>query len=81
MKFINVAKKYGSKLAVGTGLVAATPLAMAAGTAPDYSAITGAVDYSAISTAVITILSAVAVCIVAYNGGKMLISAIRGARA
>ena len=78
MHYMNVVKKYGSKVAIGSAVLLATPLAMAQ-TAPDYSAITSAADWSTVATAIISIFAAGALVLVAFVGGKFLLRAIRGA--
>lgn len=43
------------------------------------TAITGSIDYSAIVTGLGTVFGAVALVAIAFKGGKMLLSAVRGA--
>ena len=45
----------------------------------DFSPITTTVDYADVILGTLAILGALAVAIVAYNGGRMLVDAIRGA--
>lgn len=71
-----VLRSKGLKLVVCLGALVAASGAhadMAAMTA----AITGAVDYDAIVTAIGVIMAAIAVVLVAFKGGKMLLAALR----
>jgi hypothetical protein len=43
----------------------------------DYSAITDAVDFGTVATAIVTVLAAVAVVLIAFKGGKLLLAAVR----
>jgi hypothetical protein len=73
MKSMNVANKVGALVALVVGFGFA---GIASATAPDYSSITSAVDFAAVSTAIITVLAAVALVLVAYKGGKLLMKAL-----
>jgi len=43
----------------------------------DYSEITDAVDFATVATAIVTVLAAVAVVLIAFKGGKLLLAAVR----
>lgn len=74
MKYMNVARKYGQKLAIAS--VALVPVAsFAAG--PDFSSITSGVDWSTVITGVIAVAALVAAVYVAIRGAKMLVGMIR----
>lgn len=57
----------------GAGLSALAGNAMAV---TDYSSITAAVDFADVATGIVGVLAAVALVMVAFKGGKMLIRAI-----
>ncbi|MCY1287096.1 hypothetical protein D9M68_947860 [compost metagenome] len=74
MKLMNIARKYGQKVAVGS--VALVPMvSMAAG--PDFTSVTAAVDWSTVVTGVLAVAALVAAVYVAIRGAKMLIGMIR----
>lgn len=58
---------------VGLGSMVGSSAAMAA----DYTAITDAVDFTDVATAIVTVLAAVALVLIAFKGGKLLLAAIR----
>jgi hypothetical protein len=70
---MNAVKKYGPKLAVVGGSLAALP---SFATATDYSGITGAVDFATVATGIVAVFALLAVALVAYKGGKLLLRAI-----
>lgn len=73
------AKKPGSITRAGLAVAAFITPAIALAQV-DYSPITDAVDWSAVTTGVIAVLALGAAVVVAFVGGKMLISAIKGSK-
>lgn len=70
----------GAKKAGFAAAVSAITLPVVVQAQTDYSAITDAVDWSSVTTGIIAVLALGAAVVVAFVGGKMLISAIRGAK-
>lgn len=65
----------------GTALLAAPGFALAQTSGgADFSVIQDAVDWSAVATGILSILALGASVIVAFIGGKFLISAIKGSK-
>lgn len=71
-------KKSAITVGAASALAAIAPLAHA--TAPDYSVIQNAVDWSTVATAILGIMALGATVIVAFIGGKFVLSAIKGAK-
>lgn len=86
MKFFNSVKNVVSKMFGKVGALVTTGVAIVASSAPkqalavgtDYSALTSAGDFTTAATAIVTIFAALALAIVAWKGGKMVLSALRG---
>jgi hypothetical protein len=76
MKLMNVARKFGRKVAVGSALLLPVS-AFAAG--PDLSPITGAVDWATVITGILAVAALAAAVYVAIRGAKMLLGMIRSA--
>lgn len=77
MKHINVAKKYGQKLAaVGTAAALAPTMALAA---TDYSSLTDAVDWSDVGAALLAVGAAIVGVMVVFKGIKLVVRAVKSA--
>ncbi|HMN45893.1 MAG TPA: hypothetical protein PKE27_15045 [Povalibacter sp.] len=75
MKYLNQARRYGSKLAfAGVGL--ALPVLSFATPAGTYDGITSAVDFEEVATAVVAIAALIAVALVAKKGARMVLGMI-----
>lgn len=75
MKYLNQARRFGSRLVAVT---AATVLPVAAFATPagTYDAITDSVDFAEVATAVVAIAAVIAVALVAKKGAKMVLGMI-----
>jgi hypothetical protein len=72
MKFMNQARKYGARVAVGASALVALPVLAAS----PYAAITTAVDWTDVETGVVAIAALIAAVLVFVKGSKMLLAMI-----
>lgn len=79
MKHLNVAKKFGPKLAVVGGSLAAAPAAFAQSTGTDYSSLTSAVNWSSVGTALLAVGGAIIGIMVVMKGIKLVVRMVKGA--
>ena len=71
-------KNLMKKSAVAAGVAGAAGSAMAAGTGPDFSALTGAIDMSSTTTAVLAVAAMVITVVLAVSGAKVIIRQVKG---
>lgn len=77
MKYMNVARKFGSKVVAGSALVLAAGSAMAAATPPDYSTMTSGIDWSSAITGALGLGALLLALYGAIKGAKILIGMVR----
>lgn len=76
MKYMNVARKFGSKVVAGSALVLAAGSAMAAG-GPDYSQMTSGLDWASAITGALGLGALLMALYGAIRGAKILLGMIR----
>lgn len=75
MKYLNQARRFGSRLVAVTAATA-LPVAAFATPAGTYDEITASVDFAEVATAVVAIAAVIAVALVAKKGAKMVLGMI-----